>query len=119
MLCKYIKMKNYGILNGASKGRKVDLIQKCPDVGFEMETNCEVYSLSETDIACDYTARFQSIIGNGVVKTVTEYEEKMRGLMLLMKHNAGKREWNFGEKMMGVVTVFKLEVTKMSCKEHK
>lgn len=105
--------------HGAGKGRKVDLIQKCPSVGFEMETNCEVYSLSENDVACNYTARFQSIIGNGVVKIVTEYEEKKRGLLLLMEHNTGKQEWNFDEKMMGAATVFKLEVTKMSCKEHK
>lgn len=105
--------------HGASKGRKADLIQKCPGVGFEMETNYAVYSHSENDVACDCTARFQSIIGNGFVKTVTEYEEKIRGLKLLMEHNTGKQEWIFDEKMMGAVTVFKLEVTKMSCKEHK
>ena len=105
--------------HGASKGRKADLIQKCPGVGFEMETNYAVYSRGENNVACDCTARFRSIIGNGFVKTVTEYEEKIRGLKLLMEHNTGKQEWIFDEKMMGAVTVFKLEVTKMSCKEHK
>lgn len=105
--------------HGANEGRKVDLIQKYPHVGFEMETNCEVYSRSENGIACNYTARFQSIIGNGIVKRVTDYEEKKRGLLLIMEHNTGRQEWIFDEKMIEAVTVFKLEVTKMSCKEHK
>ena len=102
--------------HGAKEGRKIDLIQKNPHVGFEMDTD---YALNEGDIACGYSARFQSIIGNGVVSIVSELEEKKRGLSLLMGHNTGKREWNFDEKMLNEVAVFKLVVSKMSCKEHQ
>ena len=102
--------------HGAKEGRKIDLIRKNPKVGFEMDTN---YALNDADIACDYSARFQSIIGNGIVSMVSEIEEKKLGLSLLMEHNTGKREWDFDEKMVNAVTVFKLVVTKMSCKEHQ
>ncbi|MCH5345411.1 MAG: pyridoxamine 5'-phosphate oxidase family protein [Acetatifactor sp.] len=105
--------------HGAKEGRKIDLIHKSPNVGFEMDTDYALYSRSENDIACNYTARFQSIIGNGIMNIVTELEEKKKGLSLLMEHNTGKREWNFDEKMVNAVTVFKLQVTKMSCKEHQ
>ena len=101
--------------HGAKEGRKIDLIQKNPHVGFEMDTD---YALNETDMACGYSARFQSIIGNGIVSIVSELEEKKRELSLLMEHNTGKREWNFDEKMINTVAVFKLVVSKMSCKEH-
>ena len=94
---------------------KIDLIQKNPHVGFEMDTD---YTLNEADMACGYSARFQSIIGNGIVSIVSEFEEKKRELSLLMEHNTGKREWNFDEKMLNAVAVFKLVVSKMSCKEH-
>ena len=70
-------------------------------------------------MACSYSARFQSIIGNGVVSIVSEIDEKKLGLSLLMEHNTRKQNWDFDEKMVNVVTVFKLEVTKMSCKEHE
>lgn len=83
-----------------------------------MDTDYALYSLSDNDIACNYTAHFQSVIGNGTVSIVTELEEKKHGLSLLMEHNTGKREWNFDEKMVDAVAVFKLQVTKMSCKEH-
>ena len=104
--------------HGASEGRKIDLIRKNPKVGFEMDTDHAVYSHNESEVACGYTARFQSIIGNGIVSIVSETEEKKLGLSLIMEHNTGKREWKFDEKMVEAVTVFKLEVTKISCKEH-
>ena len=102
--------------HGAKEGRKIDLIKKNPVVGFEMDTN---YLLNEADFACGYSARFQSIIGNGVISIVSEIEEKKLGLSLLMEHNTGKRSWAFDEKMVNTVTVFRLKVTKMSCKEHE
>lgn len=102
--------------HGAREGRKIDLIQKNPHVGFEMDTN---YALNEADMACGHSARFQSIIGNGTVSMVSELEEKKLGLSLLMEHNTGKREWDFDEKMLNAVAVFKMVVTKMSCKEHQ
>ena len=101
--------------HGAKEGRKIDLIRKNPRVGFEMDTN---YALHEADTACGWSARFQSVIGNGLISIVSELEEKMRGLSLLMEHNAGKRDWSFDEKRVNAVAVFKLEVTSLSCKEH-
>lgn len=102
--------------HGAKEGRKIDLIQENPKVGFEMDTN---YVLKEADTACDCSAQFQSVIGNGIVSMVSEASEKKRGLSLLMEHNTGKKDWNFDEKVLSSVAVFKLAVTKMSCKEHK
>lgn len=101
--------------HGAREGRKIDLIQKNPSVGFELDTN---YALHEADAACGYSARFQSVIGNGVMSIVSEPEEKKRGLSLLMEHNAGRRDWAFDERKLGAVAVLKLEVTKLSCKDH-
>ena len=101
--------------HGAAEGRKLDLIQKNPQVGFEMDTN---YALHQADTACSYSVRFQSIIGNGVLSIVTAPEEKAHGLSLIMKHATEKDGWDFSEKMLNAVAVFQLRVTQMSCKEH-
>ena len=101
--------------HGAKEGRKIELIKKSPDVGFELDTD---YLLHTADTACKYSAHYQSIIGNGVLSIVSEPEEKKLGLSLIMEHNTGKREWDFDEKMLNAVIVFKLVVYKMSCKEH-
>lgn len=102
--------------HGASEGRKMELISVCPEVGFEMDTN---YKLNEADLACGYSARFQSIIGNGSVYRVTDPEEKRQGLHFIMEHNTGKRDWEYNEAMFGAVAVFKLEIKELSCKEHQ
>ncbi len=101
--------------HGATEGRKIDLIRTSPHVGFEMDTG---YVLHEADEACGYAARFQSIIGNGVVSIVEDREEKKKGLSELMKHTSGKDGWEFREKMVDAVCVFRLVVETMSCKEH-
>ena len=101
--------------HSAHEGRKIDLIHKNSNVGFEMDTN---YKLNEGDIACRFSARFQSVIGNGVVEIVDDAAEKIKGLNLIMEHNTGRCDWYFDEKMLNAVTVFKLQVTSMSCKEH-
>lgn len=113
---EYVNDEYTFYFHGAKEGRKIDLIQKSPEVGFEMDTG---YVLKVGDLAGDCTAQFQSVIGNGVAQMVTDPEEKKRGLELLMEHNTGKQGWEFNEKMMQVVAVFKLKVTELSCKEHE
>ena len=101
--------------HGAQAGRKYDLIQSSPTVGFELDTD---YKLNEGDMACDYSARFQSIIGTGVISMVTEREQKIAGLNHVMKQSTGKGDWQYDERMLNAVAVFKLEVTELACKEH-
>ena len=103
--------------HGAKEGRKIDLIAKSPCVGFEMDTNHEVYAKGDT--ACNYTARFQSVIGTGRVSLVNDADEKRHGLLLIMKHITQKSEWAFDGKMLNAVAVLKLEVEKLSCKVHE
>ncbi len=103
--------------HGARTGRKLDIIKQNNYAGFELDTNHKIYTKGNK--ACDYTARFQSIIGNGKITIIENSDEKMKALLELMKHNTGKKEWEFDERMMKTVCVFKLEVEEMSCKEHE
>ena len=103
--------------HGARTGRKLDIIKQNNYAGFELDTNHKIYT--KGDKACDYTARFQSIIGNGKITIIENSDEKIKALLELMKHNTGKIEWEFDERMVKAVCVFKLEVEEMSCKEHE
>ena len=70
----------------------------------------------EGEIACDYSATFQSVIGTGVLSLVEERSEKVKGLNVIMNQVSSKEEWDYSEKMLDSVAVFKLVVEKMSCK---
>ena len=119
----YIVPLNYGFIyendkyvfyfHGAKAGRKYELSKSSPQVGFEIDG---AYELLEADVACDYSAKFQSVIGTGRLSIVEDYEEKIKGLNVLMKHISGKTEWSYSKEMLDAVAVFRLEVEKLSCK---
>lgn len=102
--------------HSAPEGRKVELVGKCPSVGFELDTG---YRLQTDGPPQACTAAFQSIIGTGVVEFVVETEEKIHGLNCIMEHYRGKGDWQYPEEMVKQVCIFKMTVTELACKEHE
>lgn len=101
--------------HGAKEGRKIDLISKTQSAGFELDTD---YKLHEGETACQYSARFQSIIGTGRVSFIEDMAEKESALQAIMLHNSGRDDWDFSDSMINSICAFKLEVEEISCKEH-
>lgn len=119
----YIVPVNYGYIlengkytfyfHGAKAGRKYELSQKKPDVGFEIDGK---YDLIEGEIACEFSAAFQSVIGTGQLSLVEQREDKIKGLNAIMRQVSKRAEWQYEEKMLEAVAVFRLDVKKLSCK---
>ena len=119
----YIVPVNYGYINdngkyrfyfhGAKAGRKYELAKASPKVGFEIDGN---YELLKADIACNFSAKFQSVIGTGMLSLVEDNHEKIKGLNTLMKQTTSRHEWNYDDEMLNGVAVFGLDVEKLSCK---
>ena len=99
--------------HGAKAGRKFELAKASPKVGFEID-GC--YELLEADIACDFSARFESVIGTGRLSLVEDRSEKIKGLDALMKQTTDRAGWSYNDAMLNGVAVFRLDVEKMSCK---
>ena len=102
--------------HGAKAGRKFNLLKNGALVGFECETD---FSLLEGEKACDYSAFYASVIGEGKVSLIEDNDEKKSALNLIMKKACGKDDWNYPAAMLAGVAVFKLEVLELSCKKHK
>ncbi len=101
--------------HSAREGRKMELIRENPMAGFEMDTG---YELKTAAAACGHSAYFRSIIGQGRVSVVEDAEEKKKGLKAVMEHETGSGDWEFQEKMLGAVCVWKLEVSELTGKEN-
>lgn len=119
----YIVPVNYGYtctdgqytfyFHGAKAGRKFELSKKNRKVGFEIDGR---YKVLEAEMACDFSAAFQSVIGTGTLCLVEDVDEKREGLNIFMRQIAKKKEWDYDEKMLEAVAVFRLDVEKLTCK---
>ena len=119
----YIVPVNYGFIiedekyvfyfHGAKAGRKYELAKLNPKVGFEIDGK---YSLVDGELACDYTAHFQSVIGNGILSLVENQEEKVLALNSIMKQTTQNSEWTYSNEMLNAVAIFRLDVENFSCK---
>lgn len=101
--------------HSAKEGRKISLMKNNSYAAFEMDTN---HSLKEGNSACSHSAYFQSVIGEGKISFIEDMEEKRDALQAIMHHNTGKADWDFPEKMIDAVCVFRLDVQELSCKEN-
>ncbi len=102
--------------HGAKDGRKYSLLKDGAAVGFECETD---YAIKPGEKACEYSAFYSSVIGEGRASLVEDNEDKKAALNLIMKKATGKADWNFPSIMLTRVAVFKVEVTQLTCKSHK
>lgn len=103
-------------MHGARVGRKADLVRQNGKAGFELDGAVELVTAAEP---CDHSVLFNSIIGHGVIEEITDTEEKIAGLKAIMKHNTGKTDWSFPEKMLEVTFVMKLTADWLTCKVHE
>ena len=101
--------------HGANEGRKIDLLQRTHYACAELDCGFELHT---ADIACKYSAAFRSVIGEGPAEIITDPESKAAALSIIMSHYSKKTEWKFDPAMLAAVTVWKLELDQLQCKEH-
>ena len=119
----YIVPVNYGFtcqdgsftfyFHGAQAGRKYELSQQTPTVGFEIDGG---YRPVAGDTACAFTAEFQSVIGTGVLRLLSDRQEKIAGLNAVMRQLSGRDGWDYLDAMVDSTAVYCLQAKTLSCK---
>lgn len=102
--------------HGARAGRKFELIHNGVPVGFECEADC---ALKTGSSACEYSAYYSSVIGEGTVFEIEDLPEKKRALDLILEKTAGKSGWEYPPSALEKTGVFKICVTSLSCKANR
>ncbi|WP_372680810.1 pyridoxamine 5'-phosphate oxidase family protein [Desulfosarcina sp.] len=99
--------------HGALKGRKMDILRDNPNVCVEFDISVE--ALKDAD-ACNWSMRFQSVIGFGKATLVEGLEPKRQALGIIMAHYSDKT-FAFPEKKINATAVIKVEIEKMTGKQ--
>lgn len=100
--------------HSALEGRKIDALKKSPYASFELDKPGELQTGS---VACAYSIKFESVIGDGKVEFINDDNEKKYALNLLMAHYTDKGDYDFPPNALSSVCCFKLIVESISMKK--
>jgi len=120
----YVVPMNFGILDDklyfhcASEGTKLNLLKGNANVCFEVEADVEVLP-GET--GCNWSVRYQSVIGLGRASVVEDPLEKRAGLAALASRYVqlgrhSDREIQIPEKISSATVVFRIDILSLTGK---
>ncbi|MDO4785301.1 MAG: pyridoxamine 5'-phosphate oxidase family protein [Fretibacterium sp.] len=101
--------------HSAPEGRKIDILRGNPEVCFEMDCG---HRLVEAEAACSYGFAYSSVIGEGSVFFIEEPEEKLRALLKIMEHQAGRSDFSIPPEALSRVSTFRVAATSFSAKQR-
>lgn len=101
-------------IHSAPEGKKIDVLRQNPQVCFEVEDLVETV---EGEIACKWSTMYRSVVGYGNVEIVTGFEEKKRGLEIIMSQHGYKGKIEFDTKEVEFIVLLKLKIDSMTGKQ--
>jgi len=118
----YILPFNYGYqdnciyIHCANEGKKIDLIKKNNNVCIEIE---QIARIERYEKACKWATRYRSLIGYGTVEIITDYEQKRKGLDVIMKHNGANEthDLNYEKNQVDSMSILKVKITEITGKQ--
>ncbi len=107
------KLKLY--FHCANRGRKLDLMEHNPWVGFELDCG---HQLVPDETACKNSFFFESVVGEGQISFFEESADKAAALNIIMEQQTG-RAFDIPEKAVGGVKVGVVSVASVCGKAYR
>ncbi len=114
----YLVPMNFGYdgnclyLHSGARSRKVDIIKRNPLVCFQADVDTE---LTKAETPCKWGMKYRSVIGEGRADLVTNRDEKVRCLDVIMCHYGWDKK-GFPEQVLDKVAVIKVVIDKITFK---
>jgi nitroimidazol reductase NimA-like FMN-containing flavoprotein (pyridoxamine 5'-phosphate oxidase superfamily) len=116
----YIVPLNYGFrdnalyVHSAAAGRKIDILKRNPRVCFELESDSAIVRHEEP---CHWGTKSRSVVGYGHVEILTDYEEKKRGLDIILAHYGKAGPNAYDEKQVQAIVILQIAIESVTCKQ--
>lgn len=106
---------NWVILHSAQSGRMWETLKKNQNVCINWISGEEL-KWQDVRVGCSYRVKSKSVLIEGKVEIVSDFDEKTRCLKLLMSQYSD-REFNFSKPAIENVGIIKVEIEKIAVKE--
>lgn len=114
----YIVPLNFGYVDKtvyahcAREGRKLDIIGNNPAVCVEFEGRTEIVA---APLACDWTMRYESVLGFGTATLVDDTAVKRDALSMIMRHYSNE-SFEYPKESLAKILIIKIRLDTMTCK---
>ena len=98
----------------APVGLKLDCIRRDNKVAFCVD---EMTELIRADEACRYSAKYRSVVGEGLAEIVTDPALKVEALNIIMSKFDSRSEFHYNEKDLKAVVAIRVEILRMTGKQ--
>jgi uncharacterized protein len=99
-------------VHAALEGRKVDILQRNNRICFEFDRLEEVTS---ADQACNWSMRYESVIGFGVAEMLEDVDAKMAALNCIMRQYSDT-DWTFTGQAVSATSVYRIRIEEITGK---
>lgn len=96
----------------AREGKKIDIIRKNNQVGFEFDILNEIVKAEK---ACDWGTRYESVIGSGSAEIVDDLEAKKTALEFIMRQY-GSALTDFSDDVLKKTLIIRVKILAISGK---
>ena len=101
-------------IHTATVGKKIEFIESNNIVCFEFDT--DIKTISHETLGCKWSTSYKSVIGNGKITEITNEKKMIDALNKIMLHYSNK-EWEFTNKMLKNVRIWKIEIKEITGKK--
>jgi uncharacterized protein len=99
-------------VHAALDGKKVDMLKKNNRICFEFDRLDEVTSSAQ---ACNWSMKYESVIGVGVAEMVEDVDAKMAALNCIMRQYSNS-DWTFTEQAVSTTSVYRIRIEEITGK---
>ena len=114
----YVVPLNYGYepgalyVHSAAEGRKIDILLRSPSVCFAVTLDAKVVPGEKPST---WTTHYESVIGWGKAKVLTDEAEKVKGLNILMRQYGGP-EGPYEPAALAAVAIARIDIAQITGK---
>jgi nitroimidazol reductase NimA-like FMN-containing flavoprotein (pyridoxamine 5'-phosphate oxidase superfamily) len=116
----YLVPVNFGyrdraiFIHSPLEGRKIDILKKNNRVCFEVEADVEIL---KGKAACDWGARYLSVIGTGAACFIEDIPGKKDALDVIMRKYSGTGGHSYDVARVNSISVIRIDIREMSGKK--
>jgi len=105
----------YIYLHSASEGKKIEILKKNNNVCVAFSTDHLLFHRNH-DVACSYGMKFRSVVANGKVQFIEDYDKKIEVLNKVMEKYTGKA-FSYNAPAVNNVAAWVVKVDTVTAKE--